>query len=218
LRSAEKGYDATTIRQIAKAATVNEASIYIYFDSKEDILNEILEAFWIMPKSHIIPKSRIDAYLTTDTQKQLLTRFIPSCKEEDVSFINRAYHIAYREQFVNEKAKELVQAHLIGEAAESLEYALEKLMESGKVPGIISKTYSVAWMCRQFSKVWVDTMFTLLCRDGFPEPGKKGCENEPAFMGLYLIDMAITEPAAVSKTYIQSRYELLNPVEKAIGY
>ena len=61
-------------------------------------------------------------------------------------------------------------------------------------------------------------MFTILCRAGFPEPGKKVCNNEPAFMGLYLIDMAVTEPAAFSKTCIQSRYEFLNPAEKAIGY
>ena len=41
----ERGYNATAIRQIASAAGVNEATIYIYFDNKEALMDEILQVF-----------------------------------------------------------------------------------------------------------------------------------------------------------------------------
>jgi TetR/AcrR family transcriptional regulator, cholesterol catabolism regulator len=39
-----QGYSATTLRQIASAARIKAGSIYYYFDSKEEILAEVLES------------------------------------------------------------------------------------------------------------------------------------------------------------------------------
>lgn len=40
----EKGYAATTLRDIASAANMKAASVYYHFDSKEKILEEVLDA------------------------------------------------------------------------------------------------------------------------------------------------------------------------------
>ena len=40
---AKKGFDKTTTRDIAKAAKISAASVYYYFDSKEDLLYQILD-------------------------------------------------------------------------------------------------------------------------------------------------------------------------------
>ena len=40
---AEKGFENTTTRDIAEAAGINNASLYYYFDSKEQLLYQILE-------------------------------------------------------------------------------------------------------------------------------------------------------------------------------
>jgi AcrR family transcriptional regulator len=40
---AEKGFESTTTRDIAGAAGINNASLYYYFDSKEQLLYQILE-------------------------------------------------------------------------------------------------------------------------------------------------------------------------------
>ena len=40
---AEKGYQVTTTRDICKAAKISNAALYYYFDSKEDILYQILD-------------------------------------------------------------------------------------------------------------------------------------------------------------------------------
>ena len=52
----EQGYNATTMRQIASAAGVNEATIYIYFDNKEALMDEIL-LFSILPNLTICNNS-----------------------------------------------------------------------------------------------------------------------------------------------------------------
>ncbi|MBW1763676.1 MAG: TetR/AcrR family transcriptional regulator [Deltaproteobacteria bacterium] len=40
---AEKGFENTTTRDIAKAANISNASLYYYFDSKEELLYQILD-------------------------------------------------------------------------------------------------------------------------------------------------------------------------------
>ena len=39
----EQGFAATTLRQIAKRANIEAASVYYYFESKDEILDEVLE-------------------------------------------------------------------------------------------------------------------------------------------------------------------------------
>ncbi|MDC7125094.1 MAG: TetR/AcrR family transcriptional regulator [Spirochaetales bacterium] len=41
----EKGYDATSVDQIVKAAEINKSSVYYYFDSKKAILENIYKEF-----------------------------------------------------------------------------------------------------------------------------------------------------------------------------
>jgi AcrR family transcriptional regulator len=40
---AQKGYENTTTRDIARAANISSAAVYYYFDSKEDLLYQILD-------------------------------------------------------------------------------------------------------------------------------------------------------------------------------
>ncbi|MCX7820531.1 MAG: TetR/AcrR family transcriptional regulator, partial [Brevinematales bacterium] len=39
---AEKGFDATSVDEIAKCAEINKAMIYYYFSSKEELLSSII--------------------------------------------------------------------------------------------------------------------------------------------------------------------------------
>jgi len=181
----EQGYEATTIRQIANAAHVQGASIYFYFENKEAILDEIFRVLRVKPKSYISTQNKIDAYLKTDTPTQLLSRFIPSCKAEDAVFMSQAYRIAHTEQFINPKASELVRGYLIGEAAESLKYALDRLMESHLISEIDTQVFSEIWACNMFIRISID---------GFPEAdGKITDEDGIVFMGEQLITMLLMD-------------------------
>ena len=47
----KKGYVATTTAQIARAAKVSEANLYVYFNSKFDVLMALYEP-WIRERIH----------------------------------------------------------------------------------------------------------------------------------------------------------------------
>jgi|GEM_PF-1318977 len=200
----EQGYNATTMRQIASATGVNEATIYIYFDNKEALMDEILQVFRAIPKRYIPSRTKIDAFLEEEPPRQLLSRFIPYCRVEDANFLTRAYRIVYAEQLINPKASALVQDHLVGEVAENLVYTLDKLVERGELPGLESPKYSTAWSCKQFSTIWANNMFTKLCLNGFPDSCERVTdENGIVFMCMYLIEMAIDgKDAELHSAYI----------------
>ena len=159
----EKGFTGTTLRNIAGAPSVrvSETAIYRHFESKAAILDEIFSVFRVLPKSYIPSRSRIDVYLKTDTPRQLLTRFIPACKGEDALFMTQVYRILFREQFTNQGARDIVNDHLIGEAADSLRYALERLTQAGAIPEMDAKFVS---------RLWTMNMFTIISANGFAKP------------------------------------------------
>lgn len=160
----EKGFTGTTMGDIASSprVRVSEPAIYRHFENKQAILNEILSVFRALPKSYIPSCSQIDTHLSTDTPRRLLTRFIPTCKDENAPFMTYAYRILYREQFTRQEAREIAHDHLIGEAADSLRYALERLTEAGAIPAMEVKTI--------ISRMWAMNMFSSVSMNGFANP------------------------------------------------
>jgi len=55
---AERGYDGASISHIAKAAGVNQALIYYYFENKQALLNEILDDFISTANGFLIELAR----------------------------------------------------------------------------------------------------------------------------------------------------------------
>jgi len=153
----EKGFSGATLRNIASLPSVgiSETAIYRHFESKAAILDEIFSVFRTLSKSYIPSHRQIDAYLKTDTPRQLLVRFIPTCKDEDSLFMTQAYRILFREQFTRQEAREIVNG-LIGETADSLQYALERLMEAGAIPMMDAKAFSKLWSMNMFSNMSIN--------------------------------------------------------------
>jgi len=44
---AKKGYEATSMSEVAKAANIEKSSLYYFFENKESLFIEILESIWI---------------------------------------------------------------------------------------------------------------------------------------------------------------------------
>lgn len=139
----EKGYEATTIRNISSAVGVNEATIYHHFKNKADILAEILRVFDRKLKK--ITERQIDRFIETDTPRQLLERFLHKYSGKDAEFMKRAYRIVYMEQFTNEKAREIVVNVLHVETEKSIKYALDKLIELEKIPFFDTRLFAALW-------------------------------------------------------------------------
>lgn len=68
---AEQGFDQATMRQIGKAAGIQPASLYYHFETKEDILDEIIRGFLAgLPARYREIRSR------TDDTRRILHEFI----------------------------------------------------------------------------------------------------------------------------------------------
>jgi len=170
----EKGYAETSIRKIAAAAMVNEATIYIYFKNKADILDKILDAFENKLARILMDKKRIDSHARADDTRKLLGRLMWNDIIYSDVFMSRTFRIMCMEQFTNKKAGALVGERLHSKAAENILYALHKLSELGEIPEFNLYLFSVLWAQTMFSAA------VLELQDESPEvskPLRTLCEN-----------------------------------------
>lgn len=147
----EKGYAATTIRQIAAAVNVNEATIYIYFKSKADILDEVLTSFGNKLGVILPDKRRMDSCIKTDSPRKSLSRLFWNTTMESDLFMRQAFRIVCMEQFINEKARSLVTDRLQVGLAGDIQYAMDRLIEQEKIPPFEASSFSVLWTASMYS-------------------------------------------------------------------
>jgi len=147
----QRGYLAVSMREIAAAVGVTEGAIYRHFENKQAILDEILALFKQKLEFYLLTKAQVDKFIETDTTRELLERCIGRFTEEDTPFMTRAYRIMYMEHLTNKTAMDLIIFQLHDATAESIRYALDKLMECGRIPSFDTKFYSLLWTQSMFS-------------------------------------------------------------------
>lgn len=154
---AQNGYDATTVRQIAKGADVSQPSLYWAFKDKKAILNEILATYWRKVEDNLITKEEACRLIETNTPRQLLEQCINFFKEDEIEFMFLAYKIACMEQFTNQMAKEIIIGELRRKAVESMKYMLDLLIARGKIPKVnttfLTELWAQSWLYD--STMWV---------------------------------------------------------------
>ena len=116
---AQKGYKATTVREIARAVGIQQSAIYNHFKNKEAILDAIIDS---LQKSHLInlfedkePKelykqgkallkkiSNMFKLISYDTKTDLLFRFMMQ-----ELFVNERIRVFYNEEFYQKNVKKL---------------------------------------------------------------------------------------------------------------
>jgi len=116
---AQKGYKATTVREIAKEVGIQQSAIYNHFKNKEAILDAIIDS---LQKSHLInlfddkePKdiykqgkallkkiSNMFKLISYDTKTDMLFRFMMQ-----ELFVNERIRVFYNEEFYQKNVKKL---------------------------------------------------------------------------------------------------------------
>jgi len=146
----EKGYSATTVRQIAGLSGVGLSSVYWYYTNKEAMLNEILTTFQHKIESYLVTSEQADRYIETDTPRQLLERYCPHFQQEEAGFMMMAFRIVYMEQFTNSIARDIIVGQFHHKTVESIRYVLDLLIQRGKIPA-----YDTAYL----AELWAQTKF-----------------------------------------------------------
>lgn len=182
-------YDSVSMRAIADAVGITEGGLYRHYRSKEEIMEGILLVFQQKFQKYILTKKQIDQYLETDTTQQLLERFlVKGFSEEDQLFMAQAFRIVYREHLVNPVAKKVIITQLYEETAETIQYTLDRLIESKMIRGRNTKAISHLWAQSIFAttSLWVSSVL-----DG--KESLKKIEDAYQEVGALLIEIILSE-------------------------
>ncbi len=119
---AQKGYDETSMAEVAKASGIEKASLYYFFESKESLLTEILQSIWrkIVDDIEEINKNRAEYKSNREHLSAIIQYFLNNymeggvilgksgelCKNHSAVFKRIFKYISQLEKTMKERLKE----------------------------------------------------------------------------------------------------------------
>ncbi|MDR0497696.1 MAG: TetR/AcrR family transcriptional regulator [Treponema sp.] len=127
---AQKGYTETTIRELAAAVGVKEASIYNHFPSKSAILDYILDEYAQISYDYFIQEKLVELKEnpTADGILACMRLFFPEDKSE---YYLKELYVIFQEQHRNPTVRDFVTEKIIYSTEQVVRTIIEKLMEFG---------------------------------------------------------------------------------------
>jgi len=148
---AAKGFDAVSVREIARGVGIRESSIYNHYPSKNAILDDIFQYFEKELIKMRPPEAQNPAKLnelTPDVFRERVKRTLNILKTPKMAKI---FQISSSEQFRDERAKKIILHTLIKEPQQFTEKVLEKMVENKTIKPINPKILSVEFQYPLFS-------------------------------------------------------------------
>lgn len=148
-----QGFEATSIAQIADAVGVRKASLYSHFDSKQDILDRLIESIMEDYAKHSVRSlaDRIGDELDPDGVVRLVTEQIRYTVHDE--HVSRARKMLTIEQYRNPQLAELKTKQSYTDVLAFAEALMERLVSEGKL-----KPLDTQMMAAQFAfpiSVWM---------------------------------------------------------------
>lgn len=128
------GYSKVSIAEIAKKASVSQVSIYNFFESKENLKNQLLKKIW-----EDYYKTIIDIVNGNESIRKKIEKFFYTVVD---------YSRNYTTNFVVESLRNELKKDefFVGEQLSSIEEIITSLLEEGKKEGIIKNTITTEVM------------------------------------------------------------------------
>lgn len=148
-----QGFEATSIAQIADAVGVRKASLYSHFDSKQDILDRLIESIMEDYAKHSVRSlaDRIGDELDPDGVVRLVTEQIRYTVHDE--HVSRARKMLTIEQYRNPQLAELKTKQSYTDVLAFAEALMERLVSEGRL-----KPLDTQMMAAQFAfpiSVWM---------------------------------------------------------------
>lgn len=148
-----QGFEATSIAQIADAVGVRKASLYSHFDSKQDILDRLIESIMEGYSKHSVRSlaDRADEELDPDGIVRLVTGQIRYTIHDE--HVSRARKMLTIEQYRNPQLAELKTQRSYTDVLAFAESLMERLVSEGRLKPLDTKIMAAqfalpisAWM------------------------------------------------------------------------
>jgi len=170
----EVGYEATNIRNICKEVDIKPASLYFYYNSKEDLFFSIYDEVWeekinflnniaelehnISPnmKLYYLYKKSMDYYSENIIKMKFLLRYHLFPPEEVADIIRDKYRewSAKEDRIIEDIIKQCIERRILSNDRELSDYVLEyKTFERGQLIEMVIN--NVKKNDREFDKSWL---------------------------------------------------------------
>ena len=148
-----QGFEATSIAQIADAVGVRKASLYSHFDSKQDILDRLIDSIMEGYSKHSVRSlaDSMDDELDPDGVVRLVTEQIRNAIHD--AHVSRARKMLTIEQYRNPQLAELMTRRSYTDVLVFAETLMERLVSKGRFKPLDTKL-----MAAQFAlpiSVWM---------------------------------------------------------------
>ena len=173
---AKKGFTETSVREIAAAVGVNEASLYNHFPSKNAILEFILEDFYSQAISGYFNQNKLPALKNNPTVDGIFSclRFVfPEDKAEH--YMSRLY-VILQEQHRNPLVRKFVLEQMILGNEQVFKTIINKLKEFNIINPDTDTDY--------WAKLYSSLLYTFASRALLDISG-----NKPSYSGMSMLDM-----------------------------
>ena len=137
----KRGYNGVSVRDIAKEVGIKEASIYNHYNSKEEILNDIINRFNDVFEKGNNFSFKMDLLYDSVSPRKYFKMVNLMIKEvfQDKRMM-KMLMICIIEMYNNEKAKEMVKKMLAPKDVESMNMYLNKYIKEGKIKNVNVQT------------------------------------------------------------------------------
>ncbi len=152
---AERGYDRTSVRDIASAVGITESAVYRHYPSKESILEAIFTYVETRVYTPLPPARNPDGHTERTIFREMLEG-LPRYIMADPCLV-KIIHILFIEMHHNEKIRDYLQKEYGEKADEYTEVLFRKAIEDGNIrpcdPRALAKVFNAfrfAWLYQTF--------------------------------------------------------------------
>ena len=151
----EKGYDRTTVRDIARAAGITESAVYRHYPGKESILDAIFEYMEVRVYSPLPPLPDSGNQKENTIFRDLLEGLPRYMASEPV--LARIIRILFMEMHHNEKIRDYIKREYVERAEDYTEALFQKQIDDNKIrscdPRVLAEVFNAfrsTWLFRNF--------------------------------------------------------------------
>ena len=172
---AMKGYTETSVRELAAAVGIKEASLYNHFSSKNAILEQILEEYSQFTRT-VFKKDKLTAIKANPTAEGIMSSMTLVFPEGREKFYLQMLYVILQEQHRNPIVRKFVANHYILSNEQTIRIMIENMIDLGIVRPDTDPHF------------WAQLHSSLLYT--FASRHMMGIgDNAPEFTGVHMADM-----------------------------
>jgi len=130
---AEKGFTETSIRELAEAVSLNSASLYHHFPSKNAILEHMLEDYITFNNGTFKEKNISGILKDNPTTDGVLACLQTSFPPDRAQYYFKVLHVMLQEQFRNPIVRTYMANHIVLRSERNMNTIIDELQELGVI-------------------------------------------------------------------------------------